>query len=217
MQCYNTLRMVVMSGRMERIEEKIVFGIEKLARANRVLLWEVAKQRKLSPIQIQFLTFINSHPEGFCTVNNLAKEFDLSEATVSEAIKSLQNKGFISKERKEEDRRVFILRLTEGGRKLSNKVSVWSDALVEQIGQFPADEKEEILLYLMELLKSLKKAGIISVAKMCLTCVNFERDAHPNSMRPHYCKLTDSPLANSELTIDCVSEHCEKQEDEERI
>jgi len=194
----------------QNIEEKIAYGMEKLAGVNRVLLWEVAKQEKLSPIQIQFLTFINSHPEGFCTVSNLAKEFDLREATVSEAIKSLQNKGFISKERKKEDRRIFILRLTESGKKLSNKVSVWSDALVEQIGQFPPDKKEKILLYLMELLKSLRKAGIISVAKMCMTCTNFEKEIHPGSIKPHHCKLTDSPLANAELTIDCVNQHCEK-------
>jgi len=195
---------------IREIEEKIAFGIEKLACANRVLLWEVAKQHKLSPIQIQFITFIKRHPEGFCTVNNLAKEFDLSEATVSEAIKSLYNKGFIFKKRKKEDRRVYIIQFTKSGKKLSKRVSDWSDALVEHIGKLPSDKKEKILIYLMELLESLQKAGIIRVAKMCLTCTNFERDAHPGSERPHYCRSTNTPLANSELTIDCIGQHCEE-------
>lgn len=195
---------------MNNIEEKIAFGFEKLARANRVLLWEMAKQEKLSPIQIQFITFISSHPEGFCTVSNLAKEFDLSEATVSEAMKSLQNKGFISKKRKKDDGRVYILRLTEAGKKLSNKISDWSDVLIEHIGKLPFDKKEKIMLYLMELLESLQKAGIINVAKMCLTCANFKRDAHPGSTKPHHCKLMDLSMANSELTIDCKEQHCEE-------
>lgn len=194
----------------QNIEEKIAYGMEKLAGVNRVLLWEVAKQEKLSPIQIQFLTFINSHPEGFCTVSNLAKEFDLREATVSEAIKSLHNKGFISKKRYKEDGRVYILRLTDNGEKLANKVSIWSHSLEEHIGQFTSEKKEKILLYLMELLKSLQKAGIINVAKMCLTCANFKRDAHPGSTKPHHCKLMDSSMANSELTIDCKEQHCEE-------
>ena len=195
---------------MNNIEEKITFGFEKLARANRVLLWEMAKQEKLSPSQVQFLTFLKRHPEELCNVNNLAKEFDLSEATVSEVIKSLHNKGFISKKRYKEDGRVYILRLTDNGEKLANKVSAWSHSLEEHIGQFTSEKKEKILLYLMELLKSLQKAGIINVAKMCLTCANFKRDAHPGSTKPHHCKLMDSSMANSELTIDCKEQHCEE-------
>lgn len=195
---------------MNNIEEKITFGFEKLARANRVLLWEMAKQEKLSPSQVQFLTFLKSHPEELCNVNNLAKEFDLSEATVSEVIKSLHNKGFISKKRYKEDGRVYILRLTDNGEKLANKVSIWSHSLEEHVGQFTSEKKEKILLYLMELLKSLQKAGIINVAKMCLTCANFKRDAHPGSTKPHHCKLMDSSMANSELTIDCKEQHCEE-------
>lgn len=194
----------------QNIEEKIAFGIEKLARANRALLWEMAMQESLSPIQIQFITFIKDHPEGFCTVNNLAKEFDLSKATVSDAVKSLQNKGFLIKKRKKEDGRVFILHLTEAGKRLENRVSIWSDMLVEHIRQFTSDKKEKILIYIMELLKSLKKAGIISVAKMCFNCANFKDNAYPGSKKPYYCRLTNTPLAISELTIDCVSQHCER-------
>ncbi len=194
----------------QNIEEKIAFGIEKLARANRALIWEIAKQENLSPIQIQFITFLKDHPEGFCTVNNLAKEFDLSKATVSDAIKSLKNKGFLIKKRKKDDGRVFILHLTEAGEKLENRVSIWSDLLVEHIRQFTSDKKEKILIYIMELLKSLKKAGIISVAKMCFNCANFKGNAYPGSRKPHYCMLTNTPLAISELTIDCMSQHCEK-------
>jgi len=191
-----------------RIEEKIVFGIEKLARVNRVLLWEVAKKENLSPIQIQFLNYLNSHPRELCTIKNLSKEFDLTEATVSEAIKSLQKKDFILKKRTREDGRVYTLWLTEGGERLAKRVSNWSSALVKNIKKLSPDKKEKIMLYIMELLKSLQETGVISVAKMCLNCGNFERDAHPGSGKPHHCCFTDSPMSNSELIIDCKKQIC---------
>lgn len=191
-----------------RIEEKIVFGIEKLARANRVLLWEVAKKENLSPIQIQFLNYLNNHPRELCTIKNLSKEFDLTEATVSEAIKSLQKKGFIFKKRTKEDGRVYILWLTEQGEKLAKRVSIWSSILVENIKRLSPEKKEKIMLYLMELLKSLQKTGVISVAKMCLNCENFEKDAHPGSKKPHHCSFTNSTMSNTELIIDCKKQIC---------
>jgi DNA-binding MarR family transcriptional regulator len=191
-----------------KIEEKIVFGIEKLARANRVLLWEVAKKESLSPIQIQFLNYVNNHPRELCTIKNLSNEFDLAEATVSEAIKSLQKKGFIYKKRTKEDGRVYILLLTEQGEELAKRVSHWSSALVKNIKKLSPEKKEKIMLYIMELLKSLQKTGVISVAKMCLNCENFEKDAHPDSKKPHHCCFTNSPMSDSELTIDCKKQTC---------
>ncbi len=191
-----------------RIEEKIVFGIEKLARANRVLLWEVAKKENLSPIQIQFLNYLNNHPEELCTIRNLSKEFDLAEATVSEAIKSLQKKNFIFKKRTKEDGRVYILCLTKKGAELAKRVSYWSSALVENIKRLSPEKKEKIMLYIMELLKSLQKTGVISVAKMCLNCENFKKDVHPGSRKPHHCNFTNSPMSNSELIIDCKKQIC---------
>jgi DNA-binding MarR family transcriptional regulator len=192
----------------DRIEEKIVFGIEKLSRANRVLLWEVAKKENLSPIQIQFLNYIDNHHGELCTVKNLSKEFDLAEATVSEAIKSLQKKDFILKKRTREDGRVYTLWLTKRGERLAKRVSNWSSALVENIKRLSPEKKEKIMLYIMELLKSLQETGVISIAKMCLNCENFERDAHPGSRKPHHCCFTDSPMSNSELIIDCKKQIC---------
>lgn len=191
-----------------RIEEKIFFGIEKLARANRVLLWEIAKKENLSPIQIQFLNYLENHPKELCIVKNLSKEFDLTEATVSEAIKSLQKKGFILKKRTREDGRVYVIWLTARGKKLAKRVSNWSSAFVENIRRLSPEKKEKIMLTIMELLRSLQKTGVISVAKMCLNCENFERDAHPGSRKPHHCRFTDSPMSNSELIIDCKKQIC---------
>lgn len=186
------------------IEEKIAFAIEKLARVNRILLWNVAKEEKLSPIQIQLLLYLNSHSKEFCRVSNLAEEFGLTQPTVSEAIKSLEGKGLITRKREERDGRAFILELTLAGRKTAEKTSGWSEALKRHIQGFSPQEKEGVMLFLMELIKSLREAGVIRVARMCIACSNFQRNAFPGSRSPHYCRLTSTPLANSELNMDCT-------------
>lgn len=188
-----------------KIEEKITFALEKLTQVNRILLWKVAKEEKLSPIQIQFLVYLNNHPEEFCKVSNLAEEFDLTEATVSEAIKSLKIKGFIAKRKKQKDGRVFILKLTLSGKMVAQRVSGWPAMLKKHLSSFPPQLKETVMMFLMELIKSLQVAGIISVARMCVTCVNFQRNAHPGSEKLHHCRLTNAPLADSELNMDCAA------------
>lgn len=190
---------------LQEMEEKIAFSIEKLSQVSRVLKWQVSKKENLSPIQTQSLIYLRNHPEEFCSVNNLAKEFDLREATISEAIKTLEGKGYIVKQQKKEDKRVFILSLTPEGLKVADKVSTWSDLLLKHIRQLPSDRKERIMLCMMEVIKSLQKAGVIGRARMCLSCANFQKDVHPGLKKPHHCTLTDTPMASRDLSIDCIN------------
>jgi IS1 family transposase len=57
---------------------------------------------------------------------------------------------------------------------------------------------------LLELIAGLQRHGAISVARMCVTCRFFRRDAHPNPARPHHCALVDAPLSSGELRVDCA-------------
>lgn len=185
------------------IDSKIVATLERLSQALRTLLWDMAKREKLSPIQIQFLLYLSSHPKEQRRVSNLAKEFDLTQATVSGAIGALMEKGLISKKLWQKDMRVYTLELTPSGKRMAVRLSGWQTAIKEQITQFSSETKETVIIFLMELLVSLQRAGLISIARMCIACSFFQRYAHPGSERPHHCKLTDRPIANSELKIDC--------------
>jgi len=42
----------------ENIDSKIIAGLERISRVFRLLLWDIAKDENLSPIQIQFLIFL---------------------------------------------------------------------------------------------------------------------------------------------------------------
>jgi DNA-binding MarR family transcriptional regulator len=190
----------------QAVDSKIVAALERLSQVFRILLWEQAKEHNLSPIQIQFLVYLLYHQQErafFCRVSQLAREFDLTQATVSDAVKSLEEKNLIHREPYPDDKRIFTLRLTPQGRQLALKLSTWANVIKEHLAQFCPKEQETVLKFLMQLIASLQRAGIITISRMCIICKFFQPDAHPGTDSPHHCKLIDKPLVNSELRIDC--------------
>lgn len=185
------------------MENKIVSALVKLSETFRFLLWEIGKEEGLSPIQTKFLVYINNHSEKFCRISQLALEFNLTAATVSEAVNSLAKKELVCKITSNEDRRVSTLFLTANGEEVVGKICRWTDGVQQHLLDCSEPEKETVMLFLMRLIGSLQRSGVISVAKMCIICDNFQKDFEPESARPHYCKLTGKMVSDSELNIDC--------------
>ena len=57
--------------------------------------------------------------------------------------------------------------------------------------------------FLMRLIGTLQGSGVVTVARMCVTCRFFRRDVHPGSASPHHCGLLDVPLGVGDLRADC--------------
>lgn len=185
------------------VDGKIVAALERISQVFRLLLREKAQEHGLSPIQAQFLIYLLYHDVELRRVGQLAREFGLTPATVSDAVASLESKGFVEREPWPEDRRVLTLRLTPKGRRVAADLSTWADAVREHLEGFSSLEKEGLMHSLMRLIGSLQRSGVITVARMCVTCRFFRRDAHPGGGAPHHCGLLDVPLAVSDLRVDC--------------
>ncbi len=183
-------------------EKKILSAMEKLIQVQRILLWDVAKIEKLSPIQIQFLIYLGRYRDNLCTVSSLALEFDLTKATVSDAINTLVSKGMLSKRRGDSDRRSNIISLTAKGRNTLKRIERWQDRLLERINSFSDTEKNSTLMFLMKLIKSLYDDGVISRARLCIACENFIGGAE-DARRDYGCRLTGKTLVTGDLTIGC--------------
>jgi DNA-binding MarR family transcriptional regulator len=190
------------------VDERLVSAVERLSILFRYLLWDAAKVEKLSPIQIQFLLYLGKHSGSLCTVSRLAREFGLTKATVSDAVKALLRKGLLVKTRSAEDGRSSTLRLSVSGRRVAAKLEAWPDVVKRHLGQFPPDAKENVMVFLMDLIGSLQRAGVIEVARMCLSCGNFRRNIRPGAPRPHECTLTGRAIGNADLKIDCDLHAC---------
>lgn len=184
----------------QHLEGKIVASLERIAQAFRVLLWEESKQFSLSPIQVQILIFLLYHSEEKRKVSYLADEFNMTRATISDTIKSLEQKKLIRKARTTQDTRSFIITLTRKGKEIATQTTFFTQELRMPIDQLHPEDKENLLLSLMGIIRHLNKAGIISMQRMCTTCLHFKTNYKGHAS---YCQLLQQPLAQKDIRIDC--------------
>ena len=191
------------SAQHDDVDTRIVAALERLSQVFRVRLREEAWERDLSPTQAQFLIYLHYHDVELRRVNQIAREFDLTQPTVSDAVASLESKKLIQREQWPEDRRIVTLRLTPDGEKLATTLSGWADPIREHLQPFSPDDREAVLRFLIGLIGSLQRSGLITVARMCVTCRFFQQDIHPGGPLPHHCALLDVPLGRTDLRVDC--------------
>ncbi len=184
----------------QQIESRIVASLERISQAFRVLLWQESKEFSLSPIQVQVLIFLLHHSEEKRKVSYLADEFNMTKATISDTIKTLEQKTLITKEYKQEDTRSYSIHLTKNGKDIAAKTSFFSTEIREPIDKMHEEDKENLLLSLMGIIRHLNKAGVITIQRMCMTCSYYQSSAKGQK---HYCRLLAQPLQTEDLRIDC--------------
>lgn len=181
-----------------KIESKIVVALERISEAFRVLLWNESKENSLSPIQIQILVFLLFHSSEKCKVGYLANEFNMTKATISDSVKTLMKKGMVEKTQDTQDTRSFGISLTTEGKAVANKASVFASSIEKPIESFSGEQKEAMLNGLLKLIHDLNSAGVITIQRMCFTCLNYRYEGGE-----HYCKLLKTKLKNTEIRVDC--------------
>lgn len=186
------------------IDERIAAAFEKIAQVSRILLWEAASAEKLSPIQLQFLLHIDGAPESLRRVGAVAREFDLTPATVSDALSSLESKGLIVKETSEEDRRAVILSLTAKGRKTVKSAEDWKSSMIDALRAFPGERKEMVMEFLTGMIASLFARGILGSARICATCSNLVIMEEKTAPR-FVCGITGRRFDESGMMIGCAT------------
>lgn len=185
------------------VDAKIVVALERLSRVFRLLLQDAAQERGLSPLQANILVHLLHHEAELRRVGRLAGEFGVTAATISDAVASLEEKGLLGREPWPEDGRVATLGLTTTGERTAEELSGWAEEVKEHLDGFGPEEKGVVMRSLMDLIASLQGAGVIGLSRMCVTCRFFRPLAHPGSDSPHHCALLDTPLAGSDLRVDC--------------
>jgi DNA-binding MarR family transcriptional regulator len=189
------------------VDYKIVAALEKISEVFRVLLWTEAKEHKLSPIQMQLLIFIKYHSaDKYRRIASMAREFNLTKATISDSIKVLELKGLIKRSDDALDSRSFNFSLTDQGMKLTGMIENFTLPLDGAIATLSTQQKDQFLVSVLDLIYRLNQNGIISTQRMCYNCYYYNGDRQQS----HHCNLMQKPLAIDELRIEC-SEHVMKE------
>jgi len=182
----------------ESITSKIVVGLERISEVFKVLLWEHAKVIGLSPIQIQILIFIAYHKSKLCNVSHLAKEFNITKPTVSDAIRMLDKKKFIIKDYSLSDARSYSILLSELGKRTVSETENFANPIKKQLKTIDEANLENLFESLSKLIYQLNKAGILTIQRTCFGCKFYDIFENKN-----YCNLMEKELWTSDIRLDC--------------
>ncbi|WP_418262963.1 MarR family winged helix-turn-helix transcriptional regulator [Flavobacterium faecale] len=185
------------------LDHKIVAGLERISNVFRILLWDKSKRHQLSPIQIQLLIFINYHSQKLSTVSYLAQEFNLSKPTISDTIKTLEQKGYIKKVPVQDDARSYTIEITDLGKNVIFETENYTDPLSAIVSKSNAADKEILWKTISDMILQLNRMEIITVQRTCYNCKFFS-----NEKNVPFCGLLGQELKNEDIRIDC-GEFCQ--------
>jgi|GEM_PF-918679 len=131
------------SGNMD-MTSSIVRSFVELGQLLRALLSAQAEEHGLSPLQLQIIIHLFDNKEG-ARQSDLAVIFQLSKPTISVALRSLLQKKLVRKNQQEEDRRMFLLELTERGMEVAKVARFYPEPVRKLVSTIPAAEKKIML------------------------------------------------------------------------
>lgn len=183
------------------LEAKLTTGFVNIAVALRAMLWQECLAANISPIQGQILIFCMNHPPQLCRIGSLAREFCLTKPTISDAVKTLERKGLLTKHNDPEDLRSFDLVLTKAGEIIAKQVAGFPDLLQQLLEDVPETRKAQLELLLNQLTVQLKELGILSGQRSCVSC---QHSIKHRSKKSYYCALYQLKMGVAEVKLNCV-------------
>ncbi|WAJ42600.1 MarR family winged helix-turn-helix transcriptional regulator [Mycobacterium sp. Aquia_216] len=167
-----------------------------------MLARRAAERHDLSSTQLRVLGWLHVGPPPTPRSTALARELNVSDPTVSDAVAALLRKKLVERRRDPRDGRSQQLVLTPEGRRAAATVSRWTAPAEVAASRLDRADAEVLLDGLIRLLGELHDADLIPVSRACSTCVQLEIvDARH---RKYWCRFYDTPLPVDELRVDCV-------------
>ncbi len=160
-----------------------------------------ARRHGLPTLQASLLIQLRSADGDGGTVGALADVLQLTPPTISDSLKALVRKGFISRRRSERDGRVAFFRLTPKGRRTADRLMAWADPIEEVIIGLTPEHQLALLATLTRLLRRQVEGGFIPAERMCASCAFFDPVSWDESR--YYCRRRDEPIPLEDLRIDC--------------
>ena len=187
-----------LNNQNSNLDNKIVAGLDRISQVFKTLLLGKSKTYNLSPIQIQLLIFIEYHSEEKTTISYLSQEFNLAKPTISDTIKTLEQKQFIKKIVDKNDSRSYRIKLTQTGKNIVLETESFVNPLAEIIANSNQNDKLVLWESITNIIQQLNELKIISVQRTCFNC-KFYSDNNNIS----FCNLLNQNLKTEDIRIDC--------------
>ncbi|WP_082109681.1 MarR family winged helix-turn-helix transcriptional regulator [Mycobacterium sp. UM_Kg1] len=167
-----------------------------------MLARRAAENHDLSSTQMRVLGWLHVGPPPAAHPTTLARELNVTDSTVSDAIAALIRKGLVVRTPASHDRRRHDLSLTPEGRRTAAQIARWTAPAEIATSRLERAEAEQLLDTLLAVLARLHDAQMIPVTRACSTCTQLET-VHADR-RSYRCKVYDTPMTIPELRVDCA-------------
>lgn len=136
------------------------FLIRRLHQIHISLFLAETEAFSITPVQYSLLTALEQH--GELDQNSVALEVGLERTTVAEVIPRLEARGLLERRQSETDRRVKLVKLSRKGRALVRRMeSAVQRAHDRTIDHLPPDDRDRLLLYLIQLVEAKNDHGSV--------------------------------------------------------
>ncbi|MDH0117659.1 MarR family winged helix-turn-helix transcriptional regulator [Rhizobium pusense] len=186
------------------LNHRIRESLSRLAVVMRYDDWNRAKAVGLNPAQLSILETLRGREAGM-GVKEIAVHFAVSQPSASDSIFALERKGLVEK-RNGSDKRAVVVSLTPKGHSVLTSSLQEGTAFEQAISALVDNEQEELLLFLVKLIRDLQDVNAIPIQRMCATCRHFVPFKRADTGRPHHCNLADVSFGRGDIRIDC-NEH----------
>lgn len=134
---------------------RVTHSLLRLSTAMRSEAWDWAEGAGLTPTQGEILVLLLQR-KGPMRLGEIARETQLTAATTSDAVSTLETKGLVEKRRALDDGRALAVRLSARGRTAAKKALQWPEFLTKAVGKLGADEQGTLYRALLKTCASCK-------------------------------------------------------------
>lgn len=167
-----------------------------------MLARRAAESHELSSTQMRLLVWLHVGPPPTPHSTTLARELNVADPTVSEAVAALIRKGLVVRDADPSDRRRNHLVLTPEGRKTALTLSRWTAPAEIATSRLERAEAEQLLDTLLSVIARLHEAQMLPAVRACSTCTQL---ATVGAAQPRYhCLRYDEPMTVADLRVDCA-------------
>lgn len=162
-----------------------------------------ATEHGVTPVQMRCLIYLSHARPGAKNVTYLTRELGVTQATISDAVAALANKGFLCKFPLRHNRRIACLSLTQTGEELCQKLEDWTQVIETILHRMAAEGKNALNEWLPHVVRSLQKEGWTSVSELCNTCGFFRENQGPLLHEEHWCSLLKIGITEQDSYKQC--------------
>ncbi|MGE8943145.1 MarR family winged helix-turn-helix transcriptional regulator [Leptospira interrogans] len=158
----------------------------------------------LNPAQWEALRFIARANRFSRTPAALAEYLGSTRGTVSQTLIALEQKGQITRQPSDRDRRSVVLGLTQAGERALTEDPIL--VLAASLAKLEPGKLDTVGEALREALRGMITRNAGRAFGACYTCRHFCKDKPAGRGMPHYCALLDEPLSEADSRAICVEQ-----------